>query len=203
MLRSLCCAVLIAILVPVAAYEHIDVREFVIRSQLAQAGPDADVFIGDSITEGALLPSEICGHRVVNAGVGGAKVTSYREVLAGIPAFKAHTITIALGTNDARPQESTEAFELSYSRLIEILRSYSDHIILVGIPPMEEGSISEMFDQGVAEKLNELIKQIADREKLQFIDLRAAMAGKDKTVDGVHLSPIGYRAWVSALTICH
>jgi hypothetical protein len=50
------------------------------HQKLAQAGDNAIVFIGDSITESALLPETICGHQVVNAGLGGAPVTNVRNV---------------------------------------------------------------------------------------------------------------------------
>ena len=55
---------------------RLDVRAFMIRSQLARARNPV-VIIGDSITEAALLPSSICGHDVVNAGVGCMTVGSY------------------------------------------------------------------------------------------------------------------------------
>jgi len=55
---------------------RLEVRSFIIRSQLAQAKSPV-VIIGDSITEAALLPSSICGHDIVNAGIGGMTVSSY------------------------------------------------------------------------------------------------------------------------------
>ena len=65
---------------------RLEVRSFMIRSQLAQAMSPI-VIIGDSITEAALLPSSVCGHDVVNAGIGGMTVGSYlplaKQLLAG------------------------------------------------------------------------------------------------------------------------
>lgn len=60
--------VLALVAAPAVAHDHGEARLFVIRSQLAQAGPNPIVFSGDSIVEATLLPAEICGHRVINAG---------------------------------------------------------------------------------------------------------------------------------------
>jgi len=80
---------------------RLEVRSFMIRSQLAQAKSPI-VIIGDSITEAALLPSSICSHDIVNAGIGGMTVGSYlplaEQLLTG---RRVQSIIIALGTNDS------------------------------------------------------------------------------------------------------
>ncbi|MET4210535.1 SGNH/GDSL hydrolase family protein [Bradyrhizobium sp. LA2.1] len=168
---------------PAAAQDHAEVRSFVIKSQLAQAGDDPVVLIGDSITESALLPAEVCGHALINAGVGGATVNSYlRAIIRGIPPFKASVIVVALGTNDALASNANLSED--YERFIDILGSYSGTILLAGLP-----SVGERFDQG--------IRLIAKRKGLSFIDLRPG--GEASTIDGIHLSPEGYKPWMSAM----
>jgi hypothetical protein len=168
---------------PASAHDHAEVRSFIIRSQLNQAGSDAVVFVGDSITEAALLPAEICGHPIVNGGVGGATVNSYlRAIIRGIPPFKASVIVVALGTNDALA--TNENFAQDYERFVDILGSYSGTILLAGLPSVGEG-----FD-------NE-IRLIAKRKELPFIDLRPD--SEASTIDGIHLSPEGYKPWMRAI----
>lgn len=175
---------------------HLDVRQFVIKSQLAQAGDDAVVFVGDSITESALLPSDLCGHRIVNAGVGGTTVESYMQVLRGIPAFAASAIVVALGTNDAA-RAAKGGFADHYSQLLTVLRTYSSRVLLAGLPPVDpDGALAEDYiDPDKAGRINEAVRRIAHDSEIDFVDLRATMTMSDLTVDGVHLSPDGYKVW--------
>ncbi|MDI3560219.1 hypothetical protein [Bradyrhizobium sp. Arg816] len=64
--------------------DRIQVRTFAIKSQIAQATQPI-VFVGDSLTEGAWLPSALCGH-LANAGIGGATAVSYAKVVKGFSA---------------------------------------------------------------------------------------------------------------------
>jgi hypothetical protein len=58
--------------------------------------------IGDSITENALLPSEICGRRVINAGIGGFTAGDYLPFAKEIMPTAAAVLTVvAIGTNEA------------------------------------------------------------------------------------------------------
>src|SRR5258706_2037797 len=60
-------------------HEHSDVRKFVIATHLARTKSPI-VFLGDSITEAAVVPDSICGRPVVNAGIGGAGVDDLLRV---------------------------------------------------------------------------------------------------------------------------
>lgn len=55
MLRAI--LLIFALVSPAAAHDHAEIRIFVIRSQLAQAGPAPIVFVGDSIIDGVHLSS--------------------------------------------------------------------------------------------------------------------------------------------------
>ena len=54
---------------------HTQGRQFVIQSTLDRF-PDPIVVLGDSIVEGSTLPRSLCGHAIINAGIGGASTTS-------------------------------------------------------------------------------------------------------------------------------
>ncbi|MGY3549416.1 MULTISPECIES: SGNH/GDSL hydrolase family protein [unclassified Bradyrhizobium] len=177
---------------------RLEVRSFMIRSQLTQAKSPV-VIIGDSITEAALLPSSICGHDVVNAGIGGMTVGSYlpfaKKLLAG---RRVQSIVVALGTNDSR---STAHIESDYANLIDELAKHTTSLALAGLPPVEmNGKLaSRDFDPASAEKNDAAIRALAAARHLPFVDLRSAMRGESLTLDGIHLSAAGYRQWREAI----
>jgi lysophospholipase L1-like esterase len=179
---------------------RLEVRSFMIRSQLAQAMSPI-VIIGDSITEAALLPSSVCGHDVVNAGIGGMTVGSYlplaKQLLAG---RRVQSIVIALGTNDSGVL-STAQIEQDYASLIDELTKHTTKILLAGLPPFEmSGALAgRYFDQASADRNNAAIRSLAAARNLPFIDLRNAMHGDSLTVDGIHLTAAAYRQWREAV----
>jgi lysophospholipase L1-like esterase len=179
---------------------RLEVRSFMIRSQLAQATSPI-VVVGDSITEAALLPSSVCGHDVVNAGIGGMTVGSYlplaKQLLAG---RRVQSIVIALGTNDSGIL-STAHIEQDYASLIDELAKHTTKILLAGLPPFEmSGELAgRYFDQASADRNDTAIRSLAAARNLPFVDLRSAMHGDGLTVDGIHLTAAAYRQWREAV----
>jgi len=176
------------------------VRSFIIRSQLAQAKSPV-VIIGDSITEAALLPSSICGHDIVNAGIGGMTVGSYLPLAKQLLARRrVQSIIIALGTNDSGTL-STAHIEEDYAKLVDELNKHATNILLAGLPPVEmSGELAgRYFDQAAADRNNAAIRSLSAARNLPFIDLRNAMHGDSLTVDGIHLTAAAYRQWREAV----
>ncbi|MET4847194.1 SGNH/GDSL hydrolase family protein [Bradyrhizobium sp. vgs-9] len=158
--------------------DRLQVRTLAIKSQLAQA-KDPIVFMGDSITELALLPSAICGHPVVNAGIGSATAASYAHIAKGFdPVFMA---VVAIGANDALGLNQT--FRTDYRNLLNTIRSQK--FVLVGLSPI---------DERLDETESRTVEEIASEQKHPFVGLRFS-EGKN-TSDGVHLTPAGYQQWL-------
>ncbi|MFX7086582.1 SGNH/GDSL hydrolase family protein, partial [Acinetobacter baumannii] len=89
------------------------------------------VFLGDSITEAAVLPRAICGHLVVNAGIGGAAigdlVTIVPSLLHGVSPV---LVVIAIGTNDAYATPGREEeFSASYIKLLQALALITPRVV--------------------------------------------------------------------------
>jgi hypothetical protein len=78
---------------------HTQARQFVIQSTLDRF-PDPIVILGDSIVEGSTLPRSLCGHAIINAGIGGASTTSDLGTMLA-ESLGVALIVISLGTNDA------------------------------------------------------------------------------------------------------
>lgn len=182
-------------------HNHADVRLFMIRSKLAQAS-NPIVLVGDSITEAALLPSEICGHEIVNAAIGGQDVKSYYSLVASIFHDKAiPIILVALGTNNSwTTSPSADVFSHDYDALMDRLAPYTSTLVVAGIPPIDTSKeLGSHFDPALVNSNNDAIKHIASTRGLRFIDLANVMPGNDLTIDGVHLNQDGYKEWTPAI----
>jgi hypothetical protein len=81
---------------------HAAKRLFVIQSTLARFD-DPIVVLGDSIVEASTLPRSLCGHAIVNAGIGGTSTASnLGSVLSqALGTKRAALVVVSLGTNDA------------------------------------------------------------------------------------------------------
>jgi lysophospholipase L1-like esterase len=177
---------------------RIDVREAVIRSQIAQA-KEPIIFMGDSITESALLPSSICGHDVINAGIGGAGVENLVDFAPDLLQRANFSLAaIAVGTNDSAAVRSRN-FSEQYSRLLKIVGEHANRIVLVGVPPLGEGPLRMYFNSESVSANTAAIREIAAGRHLPFVDLSTIGFGKGDTIDGVHLSPGGYLRWRAAI----
>jgi lysophospholipase L1-like esterase len=181
---------------------HNDVRLFAIKSQIAQATRPI-VIAGDSITEAALLPSKICGHDVINAGVGGTDTGTYLAIAKRfLPAEPLPIIVVALGTNNSSivaPQDNS--FELSYRALLDYLSSRAATIVLAGIPPIDALNTiaAKTLSENTARGNDATIRTIAARRGNKFIDLRALITTDHLTADGIHVTAAGYQIWTGAV----
>jgi lysophospholipase L1-like esterase len=180
-------------------HRRLDVRSFVIRNQLSQADHPI-VFMGDSITESARLPSSICDRPVVNAGVGASNLGTYAEFAKEIVQnLDAALIVVALGINDAGV-ELTSDFKQRYLAFVHTVLKHAPKAVLVGIPPIEDGPLKNYFDIEEAQRIDDIIREVAHEEGAEFVDLRAAIKSHPATVDGVHLWARGYKPWLAAIT---
>lgn len=185
-------------------HQHNALRQFVVRSEIAQK-PDAILFAGDSITEAALLPASICGHPVINAGLGGADTASYLDFARlTIPSdLKSPLIVVALGTNDSTSIGAKWGGPLApaYGKLADFLKTHADKLLFVGIPPIEmTGALAKSyFDSDFSRKNDAAIRSVALSRSVGFVDVQAAVAGEHLTVDGIHLTPSAYGEWLLAI----
>ena len=138
------------------------------------------------------MPSSVCGHDVVNAGIGDMTVGSYlplaKQLLAG---RRVQSVVIALGTNDFGIASSAH-IEKDYANLIDELAKHATNILLAGLPPFERSGklAGRYFDQASADRNNAAIRSLAAARNLPFVDLRSAMHGDGLTVDGIHLTAV-------------
>jgi lysophospholipase L1-like esterase len=186
-------------------HEHSEVRRFMISGYLARAVSPVVVF-GDSITEAAILPDAICGHPVVNAGIGGAGVD---ELLKDAPLLlegkSPALVVLAIGTNDAYATPGREQqFREAYTALLQRLALLAAKLVVANIPPVDpKGDLTVVagMDASLIARFNALLPKLAEDAGASFIDLNRAVSadGKLETIDGVHLAPRAYDLWDEAM----
>lgn len=174
---------------PPMNHEHFEARLSIIRSQLSRAKSPV-IILGDSIVESATFPNDVCGHDIINAGVGGVGIgffTRYAEIIAREK--EASLIVLAVGINDAtvfaRPGH-VDTFRQAYQAT---LQSIPGPFAVVTITP----STSPSIDPELVEQFNAVIRDTGQ----PLIDVNKRIEA-GMTVDGIHLNAAGYAIWTRA-----
>ncbi|WP_426433696.1 SGNH/GDSL hydrolase family protein [Bradyrhizobium genosp. P] len=160
-------------------HDHADVREFIIRASLADAAAPI-VVLGDSVTEMAPLPRQLCGHPVINAGVGGQTIQEASRLatrlLGGNGAF---LVVLTVGANDI----GSSAAQRDFGDLIDTVKLVSTR------PPMAVAVADA--------QTNAAIGAAAATRGVRFVDPQ--LPSGSKMSDGKHFTAEGYKTWLPAL----
>jgi lysophospholipase L1-like esterase len=178
---------------------HWTTREFVIGLTLARLD-DAVVVLGDSIVEASTLPRSICGHPIVNAGIGGTSTESglVEMLKQALGDKRAALVVVALGSNDAAIPESVERYGANYRSMLSDLLALTPRRAIMAIPPPEPG-LEQAAKVSIAaiDSYNAALPDIAQEARATFIALPAMPAAH--TLDGLHLDASGYAVWDQAI----
>jgi hypothetical protein len=184
---------------PVVIDTHRTTRQLIISLTLSRFD-DAIIVLGDSIVEASTLPRSLCGHPIVNAGVGGASTESelgamLTQVLGG---KRAVMIVVALGTNDAAIPNSVERFGANYRALIAEVAALTPRAAILAIPP-PEADLAEAgkLSGATIDSYNAILPGLAKEAGAGFIALPAMP--EHHTIDGIHLNAAGYAVWDGAI----
>ena len=184
---------------PVFIDTHGPTRQLIIASTLARFD-DAIVVLGDSIVEASTLPRSLCGHAIVNAGIGGASTTSHlgsilKESLGG---KRAALVVVALGTNDAAKPHGVEQYRSNYLALLAELAALTPRIAVAAIPPPEAGlEEAKKVSAALIDSYNAILPKLAVEARAAFIPLPPMP--EHHTLDGIHLNAAGYEVWDRAI----
>ena len=184
--------------------EHRHVRQLILHYTLSRT-EDPVIVLGDSIVEASTLPRSICGHAIVNAGLNGASTTSDLGswLSEALGSKRAALIVVSLGTNDAlvSAAASKQGFGDRYGALLAQLSRLTPQLAALAIPPVEaQGRMTiEMQNEAMTtiNGYNSGLPDVAGRNGATFVALPAMP--KPYTIDGVHLSSGGYKAWDTAV----
>lgn len=178
---------------------HATTRLFVIRSMLARFD-DAVIVVGDSIVEASTLPRSLCGHAIINAGIGGTSTASnLGSILSeALGTKRAALVVVSLGTNDAAIPHSLEQFRSNYRALLSELAALAPRRAIAAIPLPEAGlDGAKKLSAAVIGSYNAVLSDLAEETRNTFIPLPAMP--EHHTLDGVHLNAAGYEVWDRAI----
>lgn len=177
-------------------------RKRVALDQQADKAPKGvTLLVGDSITEGAWVPT-MCGRPAFNAGISAARTRDMiRPARDLAQRVDPGLIIVALGTNDAGWAKTPIArFESDYEALLAPFGGRP--LILVGLLPIEPARMRSAGDAGrvmAKQRLilqeNAIIGRIAAEHGAAFV----AQSSSIPTIDGVHPTPVGSEMWKAAI----
>ncbi len=132
------------------------------------------------------------------------------EVIPRINKEQKTIILIAIGTNDAqfdfenkKYQVPIEETEENVKELIVQARKFTDSVVVVGLPPVDERKTDPLYwVSGIhytnenIKKYNQLIQKLVRNENVPFIDMNTYLDEHDVTIlmeDGIHPSTHGHQ----------
>lgn len=172
------------------------------------------VCIGDSITQAGgyvagLQTALGKPWEVTNFGVSGAtllkkgdkpysRLAQYAQALQRKP----DVATIALGTNDSKPQNWShkEEFEADYKSIIEGLKKANHNVVIYCcVPPPAAGNKWGINGAIIKDEVAPLVRKVAKETSCYVIDLQEPLTGKNCLADGVHPNGEGHKLMAAAI----
>lgn len=177
-------------------HSHDVIRKRAILSQAEQMSSGSIVLLGDSLTELMLL-TELAGRPVLNAGIGGARLSHLLELVEPVLcASRPDAVVVWIGINDAQHSEPRDLRRWidSYEALVRRIKAFTDRVIVLEIHPVERGKPlgSTYFDEAFVMRQNLEMRKLAAARGLTCV--RSPDTAEGLTKDGVHLNDAGYRA---------
>jgi lysophospholipase L1-like esterase len=180
------------------------------------------VFFGDSITEAAVNPhgfitidnsllntGSSSDYELIGAGVSGNKVYDlYFRMEDDVISKSPDIVVIWVGVNDVWHKKmgtgtDADKFERFYVALVKKFKAANTKIIVCTPATIGEKYDNTNEQDGDMNKYSNIIRKIADEQKLTLVDMRAAFEAYEKTnnpknlekgiltADGVHLNDAG------------
>ena len=168
------------------------------------------VMLGNSITDGGEF-SELFGiHNIKNRGISSDVITGVEKRLGQVTAGHPAKIFLLIGINDVSHGHSVATLAERYARLVKKIREQSPdtRLYIQSVMPIDNDyrRYKGLFGkEKTIRDFNIRIKEIADGNGAEYIDLWPTLAGadgklkKEYTNDGLHLNGAGYRAWTRAI----
>jgi hypothetical protein len=184
---------------PVVLDTHRPTRQLIIASTLARVD-DAIVVLGDSIVEASTLPRSMCGHPIVNAGIGGASTESNLGSLLtqSLGGKRAALVVVALGTNDAAIPNSVDRYRSNYRTLLGTIAALTPRAAILAIPQPEAGfEEAKKVSGALIDSYNAILPELAKEAGALFVSL--PVMPERHTLDGLHLNMAGYEVWDRAI----
>jgi lysophospholipase L1-like esterase len=158
------------------------------------------VMFGNSITHGANWNELINRNDVVERGISGDLTSGFLNRLKYVYNLKPKICFIMGGINDLfYGKQVNEVFQ-NITKIVDSLKSYKIKIVLQSTLFVINGSsLLDTINERVA-SLNLQLKNYAAENRIIFLNLNEKLSvdnhlKEEYTVDGVHLSALGYKIW--------
>jgi lysophospholipase L1-like esterase len=173
------------------------------------------VMLGNSLTHGVNWNELLNRDDVVERGIPGDVVEGYLKRLSSVTNLNPKVCFIMGGINDIYNWTPVEKIYQKYMQLIVELKKKNiipviELVIYAGtdygkewLKQNDPAAIPVEVNRGrnaEVEKLNDMLKNFAERNNIMVIDLNERMSTgkflkKELTYDGLHLNPKGYQIW--------
>lgn len=165
------------------------------------------VFIGDSLTDGYDLKTYYPSLKVFNRGIGGDRTYGVLKRL-DVSAFDLNpkVIVLLIGGNDILAGHSYSKIINNYEKILNNLKTHlpNTHIITQSMYPTGQNYANKNVKMI---KLNTYIKQSSLKYNCTFVDMYSHLLDTatqelktEYTIEGVHLTQIGYEKVTSVLS---
>lgn len=179
--------------------------------ELLPVGSEDIVFLGNSITDGGEFSEMLGLPNVKNRGISSDVMSGVEQRLEQILRGAPRKLFLLIGINDISHNLTVDQLSDRYLRLVKKIRKMSPktQVYLQSVMPINNDFNRYKSLKGkehVITAFNRHISKIAIDEGCTFIDLTDALSdsrtGKLKkayTNDGLHLTGLGYQAWIEAI----
>lgn len=166
------------------------------------------IFLGNSITDGAECIELFMNNNIKNRGISGDTAEGILNRLSCIIQAHPKKIFLLIGVNDLYGGKSPQVIAFTIETIIKEIRKESPQTIiyLQSVLPCNGELPIDVKQEGGIEKLNFLLKEIARKNKITFIDLYSKFReGESNKInpaysnDGLHLIGKGYLLWKQIL----
>lgn len=198
---------------PLAPYTEHYYRRFVQFMDEPEVTPHDIVMLGNSLTEnGGDWSARLQRPNVRNRGIIGDCATGVLDRLHQILPGHPRQICLMIGVNDLANGCTPDSVAGMVDQILERIQTESPQtaVCLQSLLPFNEsfGRYARLEGKtGLVPQTNRLLKEVARRRKVEFIDLfplftegrKSQVLRADLSTDGLHLNEEGYRIWQKAL----
>ncbi len=160
------------------------------------------VFIGDSHTEFGLWDGPFPGSKVINRGIHEDTTADVLLRLDPILATKPKQAFIMLGVNDIIKGMAIDKIIDNYRLIVQSLKNNNIDVVIQSTVQCHVSLCGREKIQSI-HSLNEQLQQLSTNEQVRFLSLGNLSDSQglatSLTFDGIHLTPVGYQIWHSAL----
>jgi lysophospholipase L1-like esterase len=171
------------------------------------------IFFGDSITHWGDWAELLGFPRVLNRGIAGDNSFGLKARLDEVIRHQPDKLFILIGTNDISLKIPDRYIVNNYAEIIHLVKKYSPHtkIYMQSVLPINNQLINRDYYFGNNEQIQELnlkLFALANKMKVTYVDVYTQLLSSNKdeleakySYDGLHLSGLGYSAWVNYLKV--